>query len=346
MSMDNTYLPSLPPLPAINQSGPEVCAVVRLYLAVLDDLTLTEEQVALLNAHIAACAACGEEFRVVEHATRLVGRAAATAPSPRVDAAIWALIEGGRQRQRPAATLVAPRPVFAPTPALITRRTVPHRRLVGLPGGLVAATVVLLALFASLHFTSIFDNTSPQTAFALPAHLSWNQYVLYHSETRTSASGELYQVESYDELSTGNMHVETKMNNQLDIIAVGNDHETLGMDTIHHVAQMVADQWMVDDSLFDLNALRHDLQTKDAVYIDTESFRGQTVYRIRCKDGLVILLDMQYRPVNVLRGAVGPGTGEPIYTALQLLPPSQVSASMWDMSVPKGYHMGNLPTQP
>jgi len=55
---------------------------------------------------------------------------------------------------------------------------------------------------------------------------------------------------------------------------------------------------------------------------------------------------MQYRPVNVLRGAVGPGTGEPIYTALQLLPPSQVSASMWDMSVPKGYHMGNLPTQP
>lgn len=336
--MDNTYLPSLPPLPAINQSGPEVCAVVRLYLAVMDDLTLTEEQVALLNAHIAACAACGEEFRVLEHATRLVRRTAATAPSPRVDAAIRALIEGGRQRQRPAAT-----------PTLITRRTrriVPRRRLVGLPGGLVAAAVVLLALFASLHFTSIFDNTSPQTTFALPAHLSWNQYVLYHSETRTSASGELYQVESYDELSTGNMHVETKMDNQLDIITVGNDHETLGMDTIHHVAQMGADQWMVDDSLFDLNALRHDLRTKDAVYIDTKSFRGQTVYRIRCKDGLVMLLDMQYRPVNVLRGAVGPGTGEPIYTALQLLPPSQVSASMWDMSVPQGYHMGNLPAQP
>jgi len=338
MSMDNTYLPSLPPLPAINQSGPEVCAVVRLYLAVMDDLALTEEQVALLNAHIAICAACGEEFRVLEHATRLVGRAAATAPSPRVDATIRALIESGRQGQRPAST-----------PTLITRRTrrtVPRRRLVGLPGGLLAAAVLLLALFASLHFTGIFDNTSPQTAFALPAHLSWNQYVLYHSETRTSASGELYQVESYDELSTGNMHVETKMDNQLDIIAVGNDHETLGMDTIHHVAQMGADQWMVDDSLFDLNALRHDLQTKDAVYIDTESFRGQTVYRIRYKDGLVMLLDMQYRPVNVLRGAVGPGTGEPIYSALQLLPPSQVSASMWDMSVPQGYQMGTLPAQP
>ncbi len=335
--MDNRYLPSLPPLPAINQSGPEVCAVVRLYLAVMDDLALTEEQVALLNAHIAICAACGEEFRVVEHATRLVGCAAATAPSPRVDAAIQALIEGGRHRQRPAST-----------PTLITRRTrrtVP-RRLVGLPAGLLAAAVLLLALFASLHFTSIFDNTTPQTAFALPAHLSWNQYVLYHSETRTSASGELYQVESYDELSTGNMHVETKMDNQLDIIAVGNDLETLGMDTIHHVAQMGADQWMVDDSLFDLNALRHDLQTKDAVYIDTQSFRGQAVYRIRCKDGLVILLDMQYRPVNVLRGAVGPGTGEPIYTALQLLPPSQVSASTWDMSVPQGYQMGTLPAQP
>ena len=328
--MDNT---NLPPLPAANQSGPEVCAVIRLYLAIIDDLT--DEQAALLNAHVAICAACGEEFRLLERATLLVGSAVATAPSPRVDAAIRAMIEGRGQRQQ-----------ALPTPAFIRRRPAPRRRLVSLTGGLVTAAVVLLALFASLHFSSIFDNTGKQIAFALPANLSWNQYVIYHSETRIGADGQLYQVDSYDDMNTGDMRVETKMDNQLDVIAVGNNQETLGMDTLHHVAQMGADSWMVDDSLFDLSQLRHDFQTKDATYIGTDTFRGQKVYRIRCKDGLVMLLDMQYRPVNVLRGAVGPGTGEPIYTSLQLLLPSQVSTSMWDMSIPPGYHMGTLPAQP
>jgi hypothetical protein len=336
--MDNT---NLPPLPAAHQSGPEVCAVVRLYLAVIDDLT--EEQVALLHTHIATCMACEEELRLLEHATWLVGSAVATAPSPRVDFAIRALIEGRGQRQQP---VTAPHPVFVPTPAFITRRRAPRRRLVSLTGGLVTAAVLILALFASLHFSSIFDNAGKQSAFALPANLSWNQYVLYHSENRIGADGQLYQVNSYDDMSTGDMRVETKMENQLDVIAIGNNQETIGMDTIHHVAQMGADNWMVDDSLFDLQQLRHDFQTKDATYIGTDTFRGQAVYRIRYKDGLVMLLDMQYRPVNVLRGAVGPGTGEPIYTSLQLLPPSQVSASMWDMSIPPGYHMGTLPTTP
>jgi hypothetical protein len=332
---------NLPPLPAANQSGPAVCAVIRLYLAIIDDLT--EEQATLLNAHLATCAACGEEFHILERATWLVGSAVATTPSPRVDAAIRAMIEGRGQRQRPVTT---PHPVFVPAPVFITRRPAPRRRLVSLAGGLVTAAVVLLALFASLHFSSIFDTTGVHTAFALPANLSWNQYVLYHSETRNAAGGQLYHVDSYDELDSGNMRVETKMDNELDVIAVGNNQETVGMDTLHHVAQMGADRWMVDDSLFDLQQLRHDFQTKDATYIGTDTFRGQAVYRIRCKDGLVMLLDMQYRPVNVLRGAVGPGTGEPIYTSLQLLPPSQVSPSMWDMSVPPGYHMGTLPAQP
>ncbi|MGH2494128.1 MAG: hypothetical protein ACRDIV_05430 [Ktedonobacteraceae bacterium] len=328
--MDRT---DLPPLPAAHQSGPEVCAVVRLYLAVIDDLT--EEQIARLNMHIVSCAACAEEFRALEHATRLVESTVATVPSPRVDAAIRAMIETRGQRPQPA----------PPVPALAPRRHVtPRRRLGTLAGGLVIAAAVLLALFSSLHFSSIFEGT--QAAFALPANLSWSQYVLYHSENRIGAEGQLYQVESYDELGTGNMHVETKMDQQLDVIAVGDNHETMGMDTIHHVAQMGADQWMVDDSMFDLSQLRHDMQTKAATFIGTDTFRGQAVYRIRYKDGLVMLLDMQYRPVNVLRGAVGPGTGEPIYTALHLLPPSQVAASMWDMSIPAGYHMGTLPPTP
>ena len=326
--MDNT---NLPPLPPANARGPEVCAIARLYLAVIDDLT--EEQFALLQNHIATCAACEAEFRLMERATWLVGSAVATAPSPRVDAALRALIEGREQRQRPA-------------PVYITRRPTPRRRLVSLTGALVTAAVVVLALFASLHFSSIFDNAGKQTAFVLPANLSWNRYVLYHSETRIGTDGQLYEVDSYDDLGTGDMRVETKMDTQLDIIAVGNNQETMGMDTIHHVAQMGADNWMVDDSVFDLAQLRHDFQTKDAVYLGTDTFRGQKVYRIRCRDGLVMLLDMQYRPVNVLQGAVGPGTGEPLYTSLQLLLPSQVSTSMWDMSVPPGYHMGTLPPQP
>jgi hypothetical protein len=339
--MDNIYLTSLPPLPAAGQHGPEVCAVVRLYLAVIDDLT--EEQLKLLATHVAICAACGEEFHILECATQLVGSSALTAPAPRVDAAIRAMIEGRGQKQQS----VSPRPIFATTPALTRRRTTsPRRRLVSVAGGLVTAAVILLALFASLHFSSLIDGTHTPTAFALPANMSWNQFVLYHSETRIGAGGQLYQVASYDELGSGNMRVETKMDNQLDVIAVGNNHETLGMDMIHHVAQMGADQWMVDDSVFDLNALRHDLQTRNAVYIDTTTFRGQAVYRIRCKDGLVMLLDMLYRPVNVLRGAVGPGTGEPIYTTVKLILPSQISDSMWDMSVPQGYHMGTLPAQP
>src|SRR5580704_12917704 len=114
--MDTT---NLPPLPPANASGPDVCAIVRLYLAVIDDLA--EEQVALLYTHIAACAACEEEFRTLERATWLVGSAIATAPSPRVDAAMRALIEGREQKQRPA-----PAPVFA------TRRLAPRRRLVSL----------------------------------------------------------------------------------------------------------------------------------------------------------------------------------------------------------------------
>ena len=321
---------NLPPLPPANQSGPAVCAVVRLYLAVIDDLS--QEQIALLQAHLATCATCTEEFRMLERATWLVGSAVATAPSRHVDAAIRALMEGREQRQRPA-------------PVHITRRPA-QRRVASLGGALVAAAVLMLALFASLHFSSIFDNAGPQTAFALPAHLSWGQYVLYHSETRMSKDGHLYEVDSYDDLGTGDMRVETKMDTALDIIAVGNNQETMGMDTIHHVAQMGADNWMVDDSMFNLQQLRHDFQTKDAVYLGTDTFRGQKVYRIRFGDGLVMLLDMQYRPVNVLRGAVGPGTGEPIYTSLQLLSPSQVSPSMWDMSIPPGYHMGALPATP
>ncbi len=325
----------LPPIPRAGEIGPDVCAAVRLYLAIIDDLT--PQQVEQLSEHVVTCAACSREFESLEHATQLVGSLAASAPSPHVDAALFALMEHNRgTRQTP--TLVATQR---------SRRTSRRRKLTWIGGELVAAAAIILALFASAHVFGIFGaGGGPQTAFALPSTLSWNQYVLYHSQTRTAADGALYLVESYHEMATGNMHVETKMDGQLDVVAVGNDKEMLGMDMIHHIAQMGADQWSVDDSIFNLNELRHELQSHEASYLGIDAFRGQSVYRIRSQNGLVILLDMHYMPVNVLRGAAGPGTGSPIYTNLAMMPASQVSDSMWDMSVPPGYRMGTLPSQP
>src|SRR5207237_10117647 len=98
MSMDNS---NLPPLPRAGEVGPEVCAVVRLYLAVIDDLTA--EQVELLSEHVVACAACGEEFSMLERATHLVGSFAATAPSQRVDAAVQAMMTAQPGKRTPVA---------------------------------------------------------------------------------------------------------------------------------------------------------------------------------------------------------------------------------------------------
>jgi len=170
--------------------------------------------------------------------------------------------------------------------------------------------------------------------------------VLYHSETKIDANGRRYHINSYHDLGTDRVNVETTMPGSLDVIAVGSDHTMLGMDMMHQVAQWGANAWGVDDSMFNLEELRSDMQAKRAIYLDHDRFRGQDVYRIRARNGLVLLLNMQYRPVNVLRGAVGPGTGEPMYDTLKLLLTSQVPSSMWDMSIPAGFQMGTLPPEP
>lgn len=324
MSRENT---DLPPLPAEGQFGPEVCNIVRLYLAVIDDLP--PEQVQLLNSHIMTCTACSEEFRMLGRATQLVISSANSVPSPRVDKAIRSMIEGQAMQQRPVAA-------FRPVP----QRT-KTRRIAWILGELLAAALVL-ALFASTHFFGLFGGSSVPQGFALPASLSWGQYVLFHSETRTGLHSEVYQIESYHDLGTGAMHVETKMADQLDVVAVSNGHDTLGMDMIHHVAAMGAQQWSIDDSTFNLDTLRYNLLTRSDVYLGTATFQGKTVYRILSKDGFIMLLDKQYFPVNLLYA----GTGKPVYTNLQFIPASQVSSSMWNMSVPQGFHMGTLPAKP
>jgi len=206
------------------------------------------------------------------------------------------------------------------------------------------AAVLVLALLAMMHVMPWFGST-PQ-AFALPANLSWNGFVIYHSEMRIDAHGASYRVNTYYDPGSGRQHVETVMPGSMDVVAVGDGHSVLGMDMMHHVAQWGANDWSVDETAFDLAELRSDLAAHRAVYLDQDVFQGHAVYRVRARNGLVLLLDMHYMPVNVLRGAIGPGTGEPIYNSLMLMPPSHVSSSMWNMNVPAGFHMGTLPARP
>lgn len=171
-------------------------------------------------------------------------------------------------------------------------------------------------------------------------------HVVYHSRTGLTADGTAYQIATYHDLGTGRMHVETVMDDRLDVVAVGEEHVMLGKDMRHHVAQWGAAAWPVDDSAFDLAQLRQALQTRSAVSLGTGRFQGQEVYRIRYHSGLVLLLDMKYKPVNLLRGVDGPGIGEPNYEVFKLMPVSQVPASMWDMRILVGFHLGTLPQKP
>jgi hypothetical protein len=323
--MNSTHLP---PLPKEGESGPQVCNTVRLYLAVLDDLS--PEQVNLLFKHVETCSTCGEEFQLMNGATRLVGGLDATSPSRRVDAAIMAL-QFDQHGMRP-------RKLLKPTPLR-------GRSIKVISQAVVAIAAILLFMFlTATHFIAFAPSRAG--AFELPANLSWSNYVLYHSETRTGTNGMVYHIESYHDLGTNTMHVETMADGQVDVVVVGDEQAMLGMDMLHHVAQWNADAWAVDDSLFDLAELRHELQTKSAAYLDKESFKGQEVYRIRCKDGLVMLLDMNYMPVNVLQGSSHSDMAKPMYDTLKLMPASEMPASMWDMNVPPEFHWGTLPAKP
>lgn len=166
--------------------------------------------------------------------------------------------------------------------------------------------------------------------------------MLYHSETLVGAHGTPYHVESYHDLSTNRMHVETTIAGQLDVVAVSDGQTILSMDMMHHVVQWGCSNWGVDDLLFDLVPLRSDLQAHRAVYLGKDHFHGQEVYRIRARNGLILLLNMQFMPVNVLRS----GTSEPIYDTLKWLRTTQVSSSMWDMSLPQGFQIGTMPERP
>ncbi|HLI05151.1 MAG TPA: hypothetical protein VKV40_01125 [Ktedonobacteraceae bacterium] len=340
----------LPPLPAAGEIGPHVCEIIRLYLAVLPDLSLTPEQQAIIEEHVRACAACAEEWQLLNVAENLIASLgkSETVPSARVDQAVMAVIAMRAAPPVPAISSIQSAPLTPLAPATIGRasrqRQRPRGSLFRLLSQLAVAAILLLALLATIHFAT--NVQAPSSAFALPANLTWNGYVLYYTQSEVDAHGETYEVQSYHEISTGNMHVEMTMPGQMDVVVVKVGQQMLGEDMMHHVAQWNPQGWVVDDSVFDLAALKSELQSHRAIYLGKETFHGQPVYEIRLSNGQVLLLNMRYQPVNVLQSATGSGAATPMYTTVQLIPAQQVPDSMWSTQIPSGFHMGELPPGP
>jgi hypothetical protein len=309
---------------------------MRLYIAVAQDISA--EQLRIVSDHMQTCELCAREHLHIQRATRLVAGLEASSPSSRVDQAVMAAIAARTGQSSEHKSASPPRPIALP------RRS--RRRPVRIAATLAAVAALLLVVFATAQFLSSYFLPGQQTAFALPANLSWGAYVLYHTQTKMTAQGEPYQISTYHQLATNHMNVETVMDGKIDVMMVTDGDQALGLDMMHHVAQWDAHNWGVDESMFDLARLRQDLRAGRAVYLGKGDFKGQQVYRIRCDNGLILLLDMQYRPVNVLQKANGPGTGTPVYTTVRLLSPAQVPASMWSMTIPKGFKMGTLPQNP
>ncbi|HEX4716500.1 MAG TPA: hypothetical protein VH164_16400 [Ktedonobacteraceae bacterium] len=331
----------LPPFPTLSDKKPQICETVRFYLAIVDELSF--EQVRVLSEHVKECAECAEEFRQLQRATRLMEMLPESAPSTRVDAAVLAALQG---KQRGALKSVQLNPAKQ-TPD--TLRLLPTRKRTRAPWrraetlALVAALLLVL-IGASFFLRGLIFPSNPQ-AFQLPGRLSWNGYVLHYTQTKVTAQDKPYQVEIYQDLGTNSMHIESSMEGVFDIVVVTDSQAMLGKDMMHHIAQMGngVENWAVDGSLFDLSNLRQDLATRRAVYLGKKTFQGQEVYQIRTANNHILLLNMQYLPVNVLGNASSPGVSVPIYQICTLLSSAQVSDSMWDMQVPPHFQMGELP---
>ena len=332
----------LPPFPAPGEKRPQVCERIRFYLAIVDDLPF--EQVRILSEHVKGCARCAEEFRLLQRATRAVASLPASAPSARVDAAILTAL---RDRQTAAHTFTQLHPSKqvpeTPRPSSTPKKRAASGRSRAL-GWTLAAALILIVLAGGFFLRGqIFPSSQ---AFQLPANLSWNGYVLHYTQTRFDKQGKSYEVEVYQDLGSNNMHIESTMPGEFDVVVVTDNSDMLGKDMMHHIAQEgdgVAN-WAVDGSLFNLFSLRQDLSTGRATYLGTGTFQGQAVYQIRASSGQVLLLNMHYLPVNALRNFNGAGTGTPVYQTFALLLSAQVSDAMWDMNVPHGFQMGQLPT--
>ena len=328
----------LPPFPAPGVSGPQVCEAVRFYLAIVDELPFA--QVRTLSEHVKGCEECAAEFRTLQQTTHMLASLPASTPSKRVDDAILALL---RSQQRTNLSSVQSRPegqISSQRQMPPARKPIPfsRRRVAAL--ALVAA--LLLALVGVFLRGSIWPAANTQ-AFNLPSNLSWNGYVLHYTQTRDNAQGKPYQVEVYQDLGTNQMHIESSMQGEFDVVVVTDQQTMVGEDMMHHVAQKgnsVAN-WAVDGSAFDLTRLRQDLNAQHATYLGQSTFANQPVYQVRTGNNQVLLLNMQYLPINVLPAS---STSTPLYATCVLIHAAQISDTMWNMQVPSHFRMGQLPT--
>lgn len=341
---------NLPPLPTPEQRGSEVCARMALYIAIWQDLTPSQK--ALASRHIQSCETCTQEYQFVNSATKLVSRLSqeSTVPSARVDQAVMQAIvarrETGKAPIKMRARSARKQPAFSGgSSRMASWAAVAAAVLVVLVGG--------MTLISGSHRTPTTANThsgtpaTQQQAFSLPANLSWSTEVLYHEQKMTGKDGEQLQVVTYYDPSAHMLNVETTASD-MDVVMVEDQqaHQALGMDMMHHVAQWNAQSWATDESMFNLQQVRSDLQSGKAIYLGQTTFQGQSVYQIRYPNNQILLLNMNYMPVNVLQVSGSSNAGQPIYTTLKWLPSSNVPDSTWDMNVPKNFKMGTLPSTP
>jgi hypothetical protein len=295
---------------------------------------MSAEQARVLFEHVRICSGCAAELRLMTLATYLASPADMS-PPPQVDQVVRSAIAARNSTHFPE---------YLQTFRSLHSHHLSHTHRFLWLIGQVAAVVVLLTTLIVMQLWH--GSLATPRAFTLPASLSWNGYVLFYHETKMGTNGMQYTVDCYHDLSTGHMHVETMAGSDLDIVTVGDDQTLLGEDLIHRIAQWNAFAWSVDDSMFDLAQLRSDLHASRALYEGSGVFHGQVVYRIRWKAGLVLLLNTHYWPVNVLRDTFGSGTGQPVYETLTWLKVSEVPSALWEIRVPAGFRMGDLPEGP
>jgi hypothetical protein len=330
-----------PPFPALGAKGPQACEAVRFYLAIIDELPF--EQIHVLSEHVQNCKDCSAEFRLLQRATRLIATLPASAPSAHIDEAVLAAIKKRGEASYASVQLHAKKQGAGDLLVRRAQMSKPASRRWTGTLGLVAALLLLGLAGIFLHGLIVPANNAQ--AFQLPNSLSWNGYVLHYTQTKTDTQGKSYQVEVYQDLGTNQMHIESSIQDQFDVVVITDSETMLGEDMMHHVAQMGSgvEIWAVDGSMFDLSQLRQDLVAHHMTYLGKESFQGQEVYLVRADDDQVLLLDMNYLPVNVLQNFTDPGTGTPLYKTFTLMRSAQVSDSMWDMQVPPDFRMGQLP---
>lgn len=343
-NMRSVHEVDLPPLPPINVSGPAVCANIRLYLAVWDDLSPFQRH--MVSLHMQSCPDCSRDLQLMKRSTHLVACLDTSEPSARVDEAVMVAIAARGHAQQAAKPLSfsARRSVSSPRR---TSRNIP--RMVAM-GGIAAA--VLFAAFLSAYFVmgigqphQLAGIGHSQQVFAIPANLSWNNYVLFYKQTVTNSQGNQYKVTSYHNMSDDSMRTETVMDDKVDVLVVKDPQKSLGLDLMNHVAQWNVHNWDVDDSMFELATLRKDLQTGRAKYLGKDHFKGQEVYRVRTAQGDILLLNMQYIPVNAFNKGQEASDSKPMFDQLQWLQPSQVPDATWDMKVPANFKVGKISAQ-